>query len=398
MNKFILFILVIFFFFPPKAYGQDEKDPRIKLLEDIKLLQHLIDESGDSITTTYRLNLINSRIARRQAYIRTINNEIDEIQNEIDKNNRMYERLTKELNNSKNEYSKLVQNAYKSKTSSTYQTLMFILSADNFYQSYLRYKYLQQLTDYRQQQIQLIKENQRLISRLNKELKKQKRERMNLLKMKNVESEKLYADRNRQKRIKESLSTKNDYIRQRFEQKQANQKKLTSTVLDEILFTVNSASDSARKKTEKPSSLTPQHHEFEKWMGKLPWPVEKGFIVNPFGVVEHPVLKGVYITNDGIDIGTFSGTMVKAIFPGKVTKVISLAGNYYAILIKHGKYYTLYSRLASVSIQKGDTVQMGEIIGLIYTDINNNQTVLQFQIWKQNDKLDPEKWLSENFK
>ncbi|MBK6894890.1 MAG: hypothetical protein IPH00_17620 [Flavobacteriales bacterium] len=53
--------------------------------------------------------------------------------------------------------------------------------------------------------------------------------------------------------------------------------------------------------------MTPEAKElnadFEKNKGKLPWPVAKGTITSGFGKQAHPVLRGIMIENNGLDIG-----------------------------------------------------------------------------------------------
>ena len=129
--------------------------------------------------------------------------------------------------------------------------------------------------------------------------------------------------------------------------------------------------------------------------GKLPWPLQKGIITDHFGEHADLVLKHVIKRNSGIDITTQSGAKARAVFKGEVSKVLAIPGGNMAIILRHGSYLTVYSNLASVSVQVGQTVQTKQELGTIFTDKDDdNKTVLKFQIRYEYDKLDPEKWIS----
>jgi len=132
--------------------------------------------------------------------------------------------------------------------------------------------------------------------------------------------------------------------------------------------------------------------EFEKNIGKFDWPVRSGFITNRFGEHPHPVIKSIKVKNDGIDIQTSSSTQVRAIFTGKVSTIAFIPGMNNVIIINHGDYFTLYAKLKNLKVVKGDTVSEGQVIADLVTN-KDGVTQLQFQVWKNNIKLDPEKWI-----
>ena len=126
--------------------------------------------------------------------------------------------------------------------------------------------------------------------------------------------------------------------------------------------------------------------DFEKNKGRLPYPI-KGIVTSSFGKHTHSVLKNVQVNNDGIEIASSIGEKVKSIHSGVVSQVLKIPGGHNAIIIKHGQYYTVYSNLADVYVNKGAKVTRGEAIG------TPNARILNFQIWYQNKKLNPQKWL-----
>lgn len=126
---------------------------------------------------------------------------------------------------------------------------------------------------------------------------------------------------------------------------------------------------------------------------KLPWPVTKGFISDRFGRKAHPVLKGIYVENQGVDIQTNAGEGVRTVYDGIVQDVANMPGMNNVVAIQHGDYFTIYAKLRSVSVQVGQRVKARESIGTVATD-KNGVSEIQFQIWKEFTKLNPESWLT----
>ena len=144
-------------------------------------------------------------------------------------------------------------------------------------------------------------------------------------------------------------------------------------------------------------SLTPEaaalSASFENNRGKLPWPVEKGFISEGFGRHQHPVAEKVMVENYGVDIRTAPGATARAVFDGDVSNVFYIDGLGWNVLIKHGRYFTLYSRLTNVSVKKGQTVRTKQSIGSVGAD-EQGESVMNFQVWKDGNKMDPAGWIA----
>jgi murein DD-endopeptidase MepM/ murein hydrolase activator NlpD len=102
----------------------------------------------------------------------------------------------------------------------------------------------------------------------------------------------------------------------------------------------------------------------------------------------HEYIKGIYHDNAGVTIDVTSGAAVKSVFKGEVQSVFSV-GDVQAVMIRHGKYFTTYSNLSTVSVSKGQQVTTGQIIGRV-------GEIAQLEFVLSNEKgsnLDPELWL-----
>lgn len=133
---------------------------------------------------------------------------------------------------------------------------------------------------------------------------------------------------------------------------------------------------------------------FERNMGRLPWPTSNGFIRGHFGVQPHPVLKYVTTNNKGIYIQTPTGSSARAVFDGVVTQIFYIQGNN-GVIIQHGNYRTVYANLTQIFVHEGEHVGAKQSIGKIYTDNDNdNKTELYFQVYNGRNVQNPESWIA----
>jgi murein hydrolase activator len=134
---------------------------------------------------------------------------------------------------------------------------------------------------------------------------------------------------------------------------------------------------------------------FQRNIGRLPWPTSNGFIRGHFGIQQHPVLTHVTTNNKGIYIQTPAGSNARAVFEGIVTQRFSIPGSNNAVIIQHGNYRTVYANLTQIFVKEGDRVSAKQAIGKIYTDDDNdNKTELYFQVWRDKNLQNPENWIT----
>ncbi|MBS1778937.1 MAG: peptidoglycan DD-metalloendopeptidase family protein [Bacteroidetes bacterium] len=144
-------------------------------------------------------------------------------------------------------------------------------------------------------------------------------------------------------------------------------------------------------------SLTPEanalSNSFESSRGRLPWPVEKGFISQGFGRYHHPIAEKVEMENFGVDISTAHNAPARSVYDGKVLKVLSVDGKEWTVIIQHGDYYTVYTNLSKVSVQAGQDVRTKQPIGTVNMN-DEGESIINFQVWKGGTKLNPETWIA----
>ena len=139
-----------------------------------------------------------------------------------------------------------------------------------------------------------------------------------------------------------------------------------------------------------PEGLT-ESLNFEKNRGRLPWPLDGGLVYIAFGRQQIPGTK-IFVDNQGIDIKTSVGATIKCVADGEVTAIMDL-DQYQVVMVKHGKYFTAYNKLNTVSVKQGDVVKAGSVLGTVAADFDGDGS-FQFQVFNDRQVYqNPESWL-----
>ena len=378
------------------VYGQKSRDLRIereKIKEEIMLIESMIDETKTKANeSTTKLKIINRKIDLTNNYIDNIENEIERLDREIIDNSKLISSLETDLSNIKEEYARLIYNTYKNRRGENF--LLYILSSNSFNQAYKRIKYMQLYSDYKRRQVNLIVAFEKVIRKKNEELRISKVNRQIIIKERERELLNIIGEKQKSQNLINSLKKRERELMNEVVEKRNIAVRLEREIERMI-------AEERRKMNAKSiyETLTPDEKmlsdSFEKNKGKLPWPTSRGIITGKFGIQQHPVLKNVKIRNDGIFISTVENEKARTIFDGEVSKVFSLPGSNFAVIVRHGNYYTLYHNLDEVYVKEGEKVSTKQRIGRIFTDKEKDETILQFQIWKEMEKSDPEAWLGK---
>jgi septal ring factor EnvC (AmiA/AmiB activator) len=209
--------------------------------------------------------------------------------------------------------------------------------------------------------------------------------------------------RKEQQGLVNTLSKKERDIQKQITATKKQQEQLNRMIKTAIEAEIRAAETASKKEnstsTKKAGTSMPMTPEaaalsssFAGNKGKLPWPVEQGIISQGYGTYPHPTLKGIVEENDGIDIRTQPNSNVRTVFDGVVSKITSIPGYGNTLIIKHGEYFTLYSRLKSISVTTGQTIKAKTVIGQVATNAEG-EAVVHFQTWKGLQIMDPATWI-----
>jgi septal ring factor EnvC (AmiA/AmiB activator) len=369
------------------------EEKKKKNLEEIENSTNLLKQTQDTKKENIgQIQIISRRINLRGQIIESIEKETKLLDEEINEKNQLVAEMEQDLETLRNEYAKLILFAYKNRNK--YDKIIFLFSAENFNQAYKRLRYLKQFVKFRRIQSEGIgKLHEKVLNEI-VDLEAKRNQKINLAEEKKNESENLKRELNQKNNLITRLKKKENELKAQI----AEKKKINESIEKEITEII-AAEAKKLKDGNLYNQLTPEErlisNNFMDNKGRLPWPTEKGVITEHFGVHPHPVLKGITINNNGIDIVTNPGAEARALFDGVVSKVFAILGANYAVIIRHGNYLTVYQGLVNVMVKKGDVIKIKQAIGTIYTDKETNITMLHVEIWKELQKQNPEEWLSK---
>jgi murein hydrolase activator len=399
--KHILFILALVCL-PGLLFAQKTKkeleNKKKKLQEDIEYLNKLLEKTTNSKESSLGvLMTVNQKINLQVEVIETFTKEIDILNVQIKASKDSIDAMEVRLSDLKKEYARMVVDAYK--TEKGYNKLSFIFASKDFEQAALRMRYVQEYQEYRHRQALIIDSTSKEVGKKVARLEKKKEEKKQLLD--NVQSERntLDAEKKDQQKIYDQLRGKEKQLKRELAEKQKASQKLDASIKKLIEEEIRKSNASTKtKKTDSKTlelKLTPEAKElsdnFENNKGKLPWPVVEGVIFRPFG--NYSPMPGITMTNNGIDIATTKGAIARAIFDGTVSVVTEDPSLGKIIIIKHGQFYSVYVHLKEVFVKAGDKVKIKQTLGTIIYDEQNQMADLELEIWKGQNKLDPQDWL-----
>ena len=422
---YITLIGSFLFAFALVANGQTKEElekRRREIQQEIASLQKAqSDISKDKKASLSELKLLERKLRNRYAVIDNLNDEMRLIDNTIFNNNREVYRLEKQLDTLKQQYARTIEYAYKNR--SNYDMLNFIFTATSFNDAVKRATYLKSYRKYRHEQVDNINRTQKEIANRISLLTQNKQEKSKVIEEQNEQKELLESEKKEKNQFVTQLKTREKEIEKEVAAKRKVERSLQNSIAAiikrEIEAAKRKAEEDARKAaaanvaapaakpatTTATASATPVRKSnvlentpevtkvsvgFENNRGNLPWPVDKATITSSFG---RQRIEGTKIEEDngGITLQTVSGAAVKAVFEGVVTTVYDVAGSQ-TVTIKHGKYFTTYFNMSSVSVSKGTKVSMGQVIGRAGENFDGEGEIV-FMVNEELRFVNPELWL-----
>jgi murein hydrolase activator len=424
MQRFILSSLILLICMgtaysqqPSRAELEKQRADIQREIEDVK--QALDQTKKNKKESLSQLLLLQRKLKLREAAIGNINDQINSIQGTINVSRNEIGRLTKELDTLKVQYEKSVVYAYKNRNN--YDFLNFIFSAANFNDALKRVEYLKTYRAYREQAAENIRNTQALLKQKITGLEVTRREKDEVLQKQEKEKQVLVIEKREKDDFVSQLKSKEKELNKELVAKKKFDSKLSAAIKAAINREIklarareaeeakkreaakvktgesNANNNNATAKTEanapaRTSTLgaTPEgmiiSGNFEKNRGRLPWPVESGVVKTPFGRYQIENTK-IWGDNPGITMEVPAGASIKAVFDGEVSSVFDIEG-VSVVLLRHGKYLTTYSGLASVNVGKGEKVTAGQVLGKA-----SDNGEIDFLVLEENKNLNPELWL-----
>jgi len=387
---FLLFLLVSPFAVAQKSKSQLQKEKQ-ENLEKIKETEKILAETGEKKENSMgELVALNQRISQQESLMKGIKSEISLLDYDISENNQIIDALERDVKKLKEEYASMLFAAQKA--SGKVDKLTFLFSAHSFDQLMMRLKYMEQYGKARQDQAIAIEKVQHILKEQVRVTEVKRGEKTNLLNDETKANNKLTDLKKKQRTIVQSLEKQEKQLKKDIEVTRKAVAELDNLIAkiikEELERAAREARDSKKNTREATVALSTS---FEDNKNKFAWPVS-GFVSQKFGRQQHPVLKGIVIQNDGVNIQTKQGEGVHSIFNGEVSRVAFTPGIGSTVIIKHGDFFTVYTGLKDISVKQGQKVNTNQEIGNVLSNAEGISE-LRFQIRKNFDALDPQEWL-----
>ncbi|MGC4101773.1 murein hydrolase activator EnvC family protein [Ferruginibacter sp.] len=417
---------------PPQTREDLEKQKQ-ELKKELEQTERMLsDNKAKSKENLVQWKLINDKVNIQDRIIDNINRDINLLDNNLVTTQRDINRYDKLLDTLKQEYAKSMVYAYKNR--SNYDYLNFIFSASSFNDAIKRITYLKSYRNYREMQGQNILRTQELRKKRIEELSSTKEKKSTVLESKDKEMAVLEKEQKEKDRILSELKKQGKQLNDKMAATRKQLKKVDNAIAAAIkraIDAANLASKKAREEEERrlaaeranaaknnptaPVASTPKANNAPKKTepkkapesvllnpeniavnanfinnrGSLPWPVDKGYTLMHFGSNTLP--SGTVLVSNGISVATDIGTPVKAIFDGTVSNIVYV-DEMQVVIVQHGKYFSTYSNLSNVSVQRGQAIQRGQVVGKAAANLDGVGSV-DFYINDEKGFQDPERWL-----
>jgi len=409
----LLFLLITSFAWSQPSQQEKLQQRKAQILKEIQEKEEqLQDVKSKEKTVASQLLLQTEKIQLKQKLISTTEKQTKLLNNDMYINQVNINRLKKELVILKEDYADMIVKSYKSRSEQS--RAMFLLSSENFLQAYKRAQYMKQYASYRKTQGEEIQVKSEQLVNYNEKIGVQKTEKQKLIQENEKEKQTLEKEKQVQQEIAKSIKKDKKQITAEIKKRQQETRNIDKQI-DKLLRaaiaaankkTANAAVKANPKTTKAATTATETAtkivltsegqiiaNNFKANKGKLPWPVEKGFVSLPYGDQPHPVYRSLVVHNSGVEITTDQGANARAVFGGEVISVMVLSPVNKAVMIQHGDYFTVYQNLSSVNVSKGDKVSIKENIGRIRTNGDSGKTVLKFTISQNTTYNNPSQWL-----
>ena len=393
MRQLLFFILLFCLSFSVQAQKSKKEleQQKKRTLQDIKNTQKILEQTEDEkVVNLGQLHAINKQIEARESLIRSINHEISLLNSEIKEVELVIFSLEEDLKNLKKEYASMVYITYKANKG--FNKISFIFSANTFHQFYMRLKYMEQYSKARKSQVAEIEKVKEMLTAQVAFIESKNEEKQKLRAEQLKENQNLLQAKDKQDKMVAQLTRKEKQLRKELNEKKKAVDKIDNLIAELVAREMKQAASASTTEKER-TAFRYASSSFADNRTKLMWPVSNGFVSGKFGIHPHPILKGINEKNDGINIQTNKGENVYAVFDGKVTKVAIAPPPFHnLVIVQHGEYFTVYAKLSKVSVKTGQMVKANDRLGKVFTD-KNGVSEVHFMVWKNSQKLDPEKWL-----
>ena len=382
----------------------------------------LLSSQKDIDSKLSNLKIITAKIDEYKGLVAVLQKEVKALDNKMGVIDNEMKALAKEIAQKENsveisraEYAEALRKARK--YDNFENKMMFVFSTGDFNQMARRYRYTnsymnahKELADSLKKKIAELEVKQGELKAKRNELQKARAAKKASLKEQEAERARIQKLEREQKEIIAGLQKEKKKVEAALKKQRNELNKLNAAIkreVEKIVAAENAKKGSAANKNnnnKKSSKGSPKYSEdagiakmsgtFQANKGKMPVPITGAYLlVDKFGQRNAVEGKGsVMINNGGLTFKGTKGAKARSIFEGTVSTVFH-HNDYTCVLVRHGKYISVYCNVENVRVKSGDTVKARDIIGDVAIDAGDGNPRLLFQLYSEKTLLDPAGWL-----
>ncbi len=375
------------------ASGQTREDlekQRMQIIKEIeKTTKALQTTKSAKEKNMSLLKALEQQLDQRKKLINNLQSEVKLNEESIRENENTLETLLQKHDRLKVQLNQILRSSYLKKLSNSKWS--YLLSAENLNKMVVRWRYIHQFDNYSRQKLSEITTISEEIKLKNTEIAKVKTKNLSTIQETSKNMTILQKEQKEKDAIVKKLSKDVENLSSSLKKREKERENLNTAIEKIILAELAKAREKEKGDATISRKKEIDNSGFSKNQGALSYPVSKGRITSRFGTHPHPSIKNVQISNNGVDFTLPSGDNVECVYDGEIVGVTNIPGFKNMVIIRHGSYYTVYSKLDIVNVSKGQKIKRGQKIGEVQSG-EDGVAELHFELWKDKTKLDPQSW------
>lgn len=389
---FVIILLVLMGNLVVAQSRQELEKQRLKIIKDIEKTSKALDNNKKTQEKNItQLKALEEQVSSRKSLINNLQSEVKLNEKLITQNESKIQELRQRHAALKDQYDKILRINYLKKLSNSKWS--YLLSSESLNNLLVRWRYIHQFDQFTKQKMKEIQSLTGEIQLTNETIAQDREKNLKAMEQTTTNMKTLEKEQKEKDALVKKLALEEDKLKANLKNREKEREKL-NVAIEKIII---AALEKAREKEKSDEKLVKKkevdNSGFAKNKGALSWPVSKGKITGAFGTHPHPTIKNVQISNNGIDFTLPSGDNVVCVYDGEVVGVTNIPGFKNMVIIKHGSYYTVYSKLDNVIISKGQQIKRGQTIGNV--EVNEEGVAeVHFELWKDKSKMNPQPWFN----
>jgi septal ring factor EnvC (AmiA/AmiB activator) len=371
---------------------KDLEKQRLQIIKDIEKTAKALEQTKLSKEKNLtQLKTLEQQMGSRKKLINNLQYEVVLNEKVIQENESTIQTLKDKYEKLKGQYSMLLRSSYLNKVSQSKWS--YLLSAENLNRLVMRWRYIHQFDNFAKLKLIEIQNITGEIKQKNEEILKIKENNLSAIQETSKNVAVLEKEQKEKDAILKKLIKEEENLKSTLKKREKERENLNASIERIIIAELAKAKEKEKNDVKITRKKEIDNSGFANNMGSLNWPVENGKITGRFGTHAHPTLKNIEVSNNGVDFTLPATSSVSCVYDGDVVGVTTIQGFDLMVIIRHGSYYTVYSKLSNVLVSKGQKLKRGQKIGSVAA---NDLGVVEFhfELWKDKRKLDPEKWFS----